>query len=112
MKELIACCGLNCEMCEARIATIKDDNTLREETARKWSEMNNSAEITADTINCMGCRTGGIKFAYCSDLCKIRKCVNRKGFSTCIDCKDIDKCAIIAPIFRNAPDAKKNLYNL
>ena len=29
MKQLIACCGLDCESCDARIATVRDDNELR-----------------------------------------------------------------------------------
>ena len=28
MKQLIACCGLDCESCDARIATVKNDNEL------------------------------------------------------------------------------------
>ena len=35
MKQLIACCGLDCENCDARIATINNDEKLREETAQK-----------------------------------------------------------------------------
>jgi len=34
MKQLIACCGIDCENCDARIATIANDNDLREETAK------------------------------------------------------------------------------
>lgn len=34
MKQLIACCGLDCENCDARIATVRDDNELREKTAK------------------------------------------------------------------------------
>lgn len=56
MKQLIACCGLDCESCDARIATVNNDNQLREETARKWSVLNN-APITSEMINCLGCRT-------------------------------------------------------
>ena len=41
MKQLIACCGLDCESCDARIATVKNDDELREKTAQKWSAMNN-----------------------------------------------------------------------
>ena len=52
MKQLIACCGLDCESCDARIATVENDNELKEKTARKWSVMNNAPEITAATINC------------------------------------------------------------
>ena len=109
MKQLMACCGIDCENCDARIATIADDNELRAKTAQKWSAMNNAPEITAATINCMGCRVGGAKFAYCSDYCKIRKCVYEKGFNTCGGCKELDSCQIVAAIFQNVPDAKENL---
>ena len=61
MKQLIACCGLDCESCDARIATVRDDNELREKTAQLWSKLNNIPEITTDTINCMGCRVDGVK---------------------------------------------------
>lgn len=40
MKDLIAICGLDCETCDARIATLTDDNALREKTAKAWSELN------------------------------------------------------------------------
>ena len=29
MNKMIACCGINCETCEARIATIKNDDKMR-----------------------------------------------------------------------------------
>lgn len=111
MKELIACCGLDCESCDARIATVRNDDQLREETAKKWSILNNTSEITAETINCMGCRADGVKFAFCSDYCAIRKCVNEKGFNTCGDCKEMDSCQIVAPIFQNAPGSRENLLS-
>ena len=109
MKQLIACCGIDCENCDARIATIADDNELRVKTAQKWSAMNNAPEITAVTINCMGCRVGGTKFAYCSDYCEIRKCVYGKEYNTCGDCKELDNCQIVGAIFQNVPGAKENL---
>lgn len=40
MKDLIACCGLDCETCDARIATVTNDAALRQKTERLWSEMN------------------------------------------------------------------------
>ena len=81
MKQLIACCGLDCENCSARIATVNNDDELREKTAKEWSVLNNTPEITAETIHCMGCRADGVKFAYCSNYCAIRKCVYEKGFN-------------------------------
>ena len=46
MKQLIACCGLDCENCAARIATVNNDDELREKTAKEWSVLNNTPEIT------------------------------------------------------------------
>ena len=38
MNQLIACCGLDCESCDARIATVRDDNELREKTVNEdWN---------------------------------------------------------------------------
>ncbi|MDR2890362.1 MAG: DUF3795 domain-containing protein [Alistipes sp.] len=108
MKELIACCGLDCETCNARIATLTDDDALREKTAREWSAMNDSPEITAATINCMGCRTDGIKFGWCS-MCEIRACAIGKGFATCGECDEIETCPTVAPVLENAPGARENL---
>ena len=71
--------------------------------------MNHAPEITAETINCMGCRTDGVKFAYCDHYCEIRKCVAKKGFNTCGDCMELDECQIVGAVLMNAPDAKKNL---
>ena len=108
MKQLIACCGLDCETCDARIATLTDDNALREVTARKWAEMNNAPEITAETINCMGCRTDGTKFGYCS-MCGIRSCATGRGYETCGECAELNSCPKIGPILQHSPDARSNL---
>ena len=68
MRKTIAYCGLDCEKCDAYLATVNDDNALREITARLWSELN-QVEITAEQINCEGCRTDGLKTVYCDSLC-------------------------------------------
>ena len=53
MKKYIACCGLDCESCEARRATVNDDDSLRQKVAKEWSELN-GVEITPEMINCVG----------------------------------------------------------
>lgn len=108
MQELIACCGLDCEKCDARIATIDNDDVLREKTARLWSDLNN-APITKDMINCMGCRADGVKTPYCGSLCEIRKCVLKRGFDTCGNCPELDDCQTVGVILANSPEALKNL---
>lgn len=60
MNQLIACCGLDCETCDARIATITNDNALREKTADLWTKLN-GVTITPEMINCTGCRIEGAK---------------------------------------------------
>jgi len=107
MKQLIACCGIDCEHCDARIATVANDNDLREKTARKWCGMF-SADISVESINCTGCRTDGPVFGYCT-TCEIRSCVTEKGFNTCGDCEELDTCQIISPVLQNVPGAKENL---
>jgi len=50
MEKLIACCGLNCATCEARIATVNNDDELRQATAEKWRTQYNTPNITPDMI--------------------------------------------------------------
>lgn len=108
MKDLIACCGLDCENCDARKATITNDDELRVKTAKEWAEAND-APIKPEHINCMGCRTEGVKYLYCSELCPVRKCVREKGYKTYADCSEIDACSMVGQIFNNVPDARNNL---
>lgn len=42
MKDMIGFCGLDCEKCDAYMATINDDQALREKTAKLWAELNNA----------------------------------------------------------------------
>jgi hypothetical protein len=108
MKQFIAFCGLDCETCDARIATIDNDDALREATARKWAAMNNAPEITAETINCLGCRTEGVKFGFCA-MCGIRSCAQDRGFETCGQCAELETCSKVGPILEHSPDARNNL---
>ena len=111
MNTFIACCGIDCTNCDARIATVNNNDDLRIKTAEKWSEIYNSSYITPETINCMGCRTEGIKFSHCNE-CEIRKCVKSKGFDTCGNCSEIDTCNIVGFIFKYVPEAKSNLLSV
>jgi hypothetical protein len=111
MSKVIACCGLNCETCDARIATIENDDLLRQATVEKWRAMYNAQNITIDMINCTGCREEGIKYFHCSD-CEIRKCVQMKGFQTCRDCTELENCAMVIAIHKYVPEAHSNLINL
>ena len=108
MKEYIAYCGLDCENCEARIATVRNDDALRRKVAKHWSELNGVA-ITPEMIRCSGCRTEGIKTPYCESLCPIRQCARAKDYETCGDCPGLDACKKVEMIFRTNEQARRNL---
>lgn len=108
MDKFIAYCGLDCKACEARKATVEDDDALRAEVARKWSEMN-GVEITPEMINCDGCRVGGRKTPFCESLCPIRQCALGKGFETCGECGGVASCGKAAMILGNNEAARRNL---
>ena len=108
MKQMIAYCGLDCEKCDAFIATKNDDNALREKTAEYWSKLN-GITITPEQINCEGCRNNGKKTVYCDSLCPIRKCAVSHGFSTCGDCAELENCPTVGMVVSNNEQALKNL---
>lgn len=108
MKPNIACCGLNCETCEARLATLRDDSELRQKVAQEWSDLN-GVEITPDMIYCVGCRIDGVKTPYCESLCPIRQCSITKGYITCGDCSEMKSCEKVGMILKNNEEARKNL---
>lgn len=108
MEDLIGYCGLDCEICEARIATINDDNEMREKIAKLWSELNN-VEISSEMINCVGCRVEGVKTPFCDSICPIRQCALDKKYETCADCNELEECEKVKQIFKNNKDAYNNL---
>ena len=108
MKKMIAYCGLDCEKCDAYIATVRNDQELREKTAKVWTELN-QVPILPEHINCQGCRADGIKTVFCDSLCEIRQCALKKGVETCGNCGELEKCQIVGMILAGNPEARKNL---
>lgn len=111
MEMLISCCGLDCAKCDARIATVNNDDELRKATSQKWSVEYNAPGLTFDMINCTGCRVDGVKFRHCSE-CEIRNCAIAKGYETCGQCSEMETCAIVSTIHKYVPYAATNLRNL
>ncbi len=111
MNQWIACCGLDCETCDARIATIQNDNALREETAALWIKLN-GVTITPDMINCTGCRIEGVKTPFCDKLCPVHNCVREKGLNTCADCPQMNDCPMLGRIAANNPSVLERLTQL
>ncbi len=108
MKEFIAYCGLDCESCEARIATINNDDHLRQKVAEEWSQLN-GVMITPQMINCTGCRIDGVKTPFCESLCPIRQCALIRKIETCGRCAEVKTCEKVGMILKNNEEARRNL---
>ena len=111
MEKIIACCGLNCVSCDARIATVTNDDKLRAKTADLWKVQYNVPGITPEMINCTGCREAGAKIGHCAE-CEIRNCAIAKNFKTCAECDKLEDCAILKKVLQYVPDALSNLKSL
>ena len=110
-NKLIGCCGLDCEKCDARIATITNDDVLRKKTAALWTKLN-GVTILPEMIKCAGCRIEGVKTPFCDKLCPIHNCVCEKGLNTCADCKKMNGCSTLDSIAKNSPFVLENLKQL
>ena len=110
MNKFIAYCGLDCEKCEARIATINNDDELIVKVAEKWSKLN-GVEITKEMINCTGCRIDGVKTPFCDSMCEIRKCAMDKKYETCGDCENLMSCEKVKMIIGNNKEALKSFLH-
>jgi hypothetical protein len=102
---MLGVCGLDCGKCPAFIATQKNDNELREETAKKWAHEFGYSLKAAD-INCNGCTKKGVKFMHCGG-CEVRKCGMNKKVPICAECREYP-CAKIKKLHARIPDAKKS----
>lgn len=111
MKDLISCCGLDCGTCEAREATLANDDVMRAKIAEQWRVQYNAPGITPEMINCTGCRMEGVKIGHWNE-CKIHLCVVEKGYQTCGDCSELGSCALVSQVHQFAPQALENLKNL
>ena len=111
MSKLIAICGLDCEKCQARIATVNNDEELRKKVASEWSELN-EVQIKPEMINCLGCRVNGPKTYFCEQMCPIRQCALARQIETCAQCDDFATCPHIQIITNANKEALDNLLAL
>ncbi len=108
MNSYIAYCGLDCETCDARLATVRNDDALREKVAALWSELN-GVTITPEMIRCVGCRLDGVKTPYCESLCPIRRCASERQVETCAGCVEMEGCGKLAAITDHNAAARERL---
>lgn len=109
MDKMISYCGLDCLVCPAYIATLKNDEAELKKVAEMWSS--DSMSLNVEDIYCEGCTEEGRHFAWCVQGCPIRKCCIEKEIKNCAYCKDYI-CENLKNSLERAPDAKKNLEEI
>ncbi|MCR5731396.1 MAG: DUF3795 domain-containing protein [Sphaerochaetaceae bacterium] len=110
MSNMIAFCGLDCELCEARLATVNDDEVMKEKVAELWSNLN-GVLIRPEEINCTGCRVDGVKTKFCESLCEIRICARKKQLENCGACEKFEECEKLSMITNNNTVALNRLID-
>ncbi len=113
MKTLaLGCCGLNCDECPVFIATVRNDDKLRQKTAEEWSKLYApflGKELRPEDINCRGCRSEGSLFIGCM-TCQIRECCRERKLPTCASCNEYETCETLSGFFSyHHQQAKVNL---
>ncbi|MDZ4121364.1 MAG: DUF3795 domain-containing protein [Candidatus Cloacimonadaceae bacterium] len=86
MNTLIAPCGIDCQVCDAYIATQTQDDALKQKMVDNYKEQMGK-EISFAELDCDGCISNGRHIGFCAQ-CEIRACAFGKGYETCAQCTD------------------------
>ncbi|MBR5222406.1 MAG: DUF3795 domain-containing protein [Clostridia bacterium] len=81
----VGCCGHDCSRCKIYLATVHDDEQLRQESKQFYRDAF-SADLPLHTFHCLGCRSEDV-FALCRD-CPFTVCADRHGVTHCADCAE------------------------
>ena len=100
------CCGMNCEACGARRATLAHDNVMLAKIAAK-EENGGRGFVLPFRLRCTGCTAPGIKSIHCAE-CAIRECALSNHMPHCGFCPDYP-CELGAPFWEAVPEYKHNL---
>ena len=91
MNALFAYCGLDCDSCPIRLATLEPNEdrkcSIRESIALKLKEIYETDFSAAQVSDCDGCRSGERLFNGCNN-CPIRLCATKRKMESCAYCTD------------------------
>lgn len=88
MPRNIAYCGEDCSSCTAYLATIQNDDNLRQKVIKEWAHI---GDFSKYTIECLGCKSDGPILEPCSK-CKIKSCCIQIGIEDCSYCTQLEEC--------------------
>ncbi len=103
----VGACGNHCGGCLDFRALVENDDALRNEAASNIKKELDE-DVSLEQVRCEGCWCS-IHNAWSASLeCKIRQCVEAKGFTACSECNDF-ACSIYLRQFPEDSDQMKNI---
>ena len=90
MEKMIACCGVDCAVCDAYVATRTNDDALRRTTAERWARHVNIVPVEPEDLisrTQLQPQTDGPHIAN-YDFCNICTCCLEKQHTTCAECDE------------------------
>ncbi|MEG1825255.1 MAG: DUF3795 domain-containing protein [Cloacibacillus sp.] len=103
----IGCCGIDCDACTARRATLNKDNETLAALAAAQEREGKGSFILPSRLRCTGCLTAGAKSISCGE-CAIRACAVRNRIPNCGFCPDFP-CDLGTSVWEAVPEYKHNL---
>jgi len=107
---IIGCCGMDCEACEARRATLKKDAEALARLAVTDEEEGRGSFILPSRMKCTGCLEPGVKSIRCAE-CRIRMCAIENHIPNCGFCENFP-CELGGDVWDAIPEYKHNLEQL
>jgi len=107
---VIGCCGMDCEACGARRATLHKDTEALAKLAVVEENTEGVDFILPSKLKCTGCLEPGIKSIRCQQ-CQIRVCAQENHLPHCGFCENFP-CELGADSWEAIPEYKHNLEQL
>jgi hypothetical protein len=111
MAGLLSACGVDCQACDAYIATHTGDQELAKRVAARWSGYVGGGHVPIESTICDGCLTGSPRKGGMCAACALRACAIEKNVETCGHCPD-DGCATLEEFLRKIPAHREKLEQI
>lgn len=106
----MGCCGMDCETCAARKATLNRDNKMLAKLAAAAEKAGKESFILPSRMRCTGCLEKGDKSISCNE-CRIRQCAMEQHIPHCGFCENFP-CELGGVVWEAVPEYKHNLETL
>ena len=107
---IFGCCGMDCEACEARRATLHKDAASLAKLAAAAENAGDGLFILPSKLKCTGCLEPGVKSIRCQQ-CQIRLCAQENHLPHCGFCENFP-CGLGGDTWEAIPEYKHNLEQL